>query len=88
MTGFLRLGIVLLVGLTVLYFLLSIYGRSLARERLEKRWDGGRGRGSRDHFIQLGLKKYERSARKRLLILVFVVPIVTIFTLIYVLNFS
>lgn len=88
MIGFLRLGIVLLVGLTVLYFLLSIYGRSLARERLEKRWDNGRGRGSRDHFIRLGLKKYERSARNRLLILVFVVPIVTIFTLIYVLNFS
>lgn len=88
MIGFIRLGIFLLIGLTVLYVLISIYARSLARERLEKRWDAGRGKGSREHFIDLGMKKYERSARRRLLLGVYVVPIVVISTLIYVLNFA
>ena len=37
--GWIRLILMALVGLTVVYFLVSIYSRSVRREKLEKRFD-------------------------------------------------
>lgn len=88
MIGFLRLGIFLLIGLSVLYLLISVYARSLERERLEKRWDAGHGEGDRQTYIQLGLERYRKSLRRRLLWGVYIVPLVVIGVLIYVLNFT
>lgn len=88
MIGFLRLGVFLLVGLTVLYVLLSIYARSLERERLEKAWDAAQGPGDRAAFIEVGMLRYGRSLRRKLLWGVYIVPVVVISVLVYVLNFG
>ena len=39
--GWLRLLFFGLIGLTITYFLVSVYSRSVRRERLEKRFDEG-----------------------------------------------
>lgn len=88
MIGFLRLGIFLVIALSVLYVLISVYARSLERERLEKRWDEGRGEGERSTYIEAGMARYRVSLRRRLLWGVYIVPLAVIGTLIYVLNFT
>lgn len=88
MIAFLRLGIVLLVGLSVLYVLVSIYARSLERERLEKEWDAAQGPGDRAAHIEQGMLVYARSLRRRLLWGVYIVPVAVISVLVYVLNFG
>ena len=88
MIGFLRLGIILLIGLSVLYVLISVFARSLERERLEKRWDAGQGEGERTAYVEAGMARYQKSLRRRLLWGVYIVPLVVIGVLIYVLNFS
>lgn len=88
MIGFLRLGIFLLVGLTVLYVLISIYARSLERERLEKEWDAEQGPGDRESFVSAGMERYRGSLRRRLLWGVYIVPVAVISVLVYVLNFD
>lgn len=88
MIGFIRLGIFLLIGLSVLYVLISVYARSLERERLEKRWDAGHGIGERDAYIEDGMARYQKSLRRRLLWGVYIVPVVVISVLVYVLNFG
>jgi hypothetical protein len=37
--GMARLIVMALIGLTVVYLLVSIYSRSVRREKLEKEWD-------------------------------------------------
>ena len=88
MIGFLRLGIVLLIAMTVFYLLLRIYLRSLARERLERRFDSRPHAGARADFVAAGMRRYEKSVGPKLLWGVFILPLVVITTLIYVLNFT
>ena len=86
--GFLRLAAIGLAVLTVIYLLLSIYARSLRREALEKEFDEGDGEGDREAYISSGMEDYEHSLRKRLLILVIVVPSVLFVVLFWIHNFS
>ncbi len=91
MIGILRAAFFGLIGLTILYFLVSIYSRSVRRERLEKAWDGdpaneGAAPGARDAHMETGMEAYRRSLRRRLLLLIFVVPIILVGVTIYVVN--
>jgi hypothetical protein len=88
MIGLVRLGFFLLVGLTVLYVLISIYARSLERERLEKEWDAAQGPGDRAAHIEQGMAAYAGSLRRKLLWGVYIVPVAVISVLVYVLNFG
>lgn len=88
MIGFFRLGLILLVGLTVLYVLVSVFARSLERERLEKAWDAAQGPGERAAFIAEGMARYSSSLRRKLLWGVYIVPVAVISVLVYVLNFG
>ncbi len=88
MIGFFRLLGFALVVLTVFYVLIGLYARSVRREALEKQWDRGNGTGSRDEFIRHGMDRYRGILRWKLLIGVYVVPIVGLAVLIYVLNFT
>lgn len=83
----LRFLIPLLVVLTVIYVVLSIYSRRVRRGKLEAHWDKKGMTGDRDAFIERGLKKYDGSFRRKLLLGVYVVPLGAIAILIYVTNF-
>jgi hypothetical protein len=89
--GWLRLAFVMYVMLTIIYFLTSIYSRSVRRERLEKEWDTDPARegklpDERTAFIEAGMVQYDKGLKKRLLWLIYVVPTIGFMTTIYFVN--
>lgn len=88
MLPMLRLLFVLLIVLTVIYVAVSIYSRSVRRAKLAARWDQKDILTvDREAFIERGLKKYDSSFRRRLILGIFVIPLTAIATLVYVTNF-
>lgn len=85
---FLRLFVVLFAVLTVLYFGVSLYAREMHRANLKRRWKEKGLTSDRDAFIQRGLKQYDRSFRRRLIMLIYIVPLAVIGLIIYVVNFK
>ncbi|MBO9451886.1 MULTISPECIES: hypothetical protein [unclassified Tropicibacter] len=83
----LRLMIPLLIVLTVIYVIVSIYSRRVRRGKLEAHWDKKGMTGDREAFIQRGLKKYDGSFRRKLILGVYVVPLGIIAFLVYYSNF-
>jgi hypothetical protein len=86
--GWLRLALLGLVVLTVVYWLVSVYSRSVRREELEKDWDAGPQDGDRDAFIAEGLRHYQHGLRRKLILLVYIIPMVVVPAIIYILNFE
>jgi hypothetical protein len=87
----LRLAGVILIGSTIIYFLISVYSRSVERERLEKSWDTdplreGLPADEREAYIEQGMESYRHSLRRRLIWLVYIVPLVAISVIVYVVN--
>lgn len=73
--------------LTAVYVIVSIWSRSVRREKLEEEWDEEIRSGDRDAFIEEGLRDYDRSFRRKLILGVYVVPVALVLILIYVMNF-
>ena len=86
--GWIRLILMALVFLGVIYFLVSIYSRSVRRERLEKRFDAGGVEGDRDAYIADGMQHYERGLRKRLIWLVIILPLMAMAVTVYFVNWD
>jgi len=85
--AFVRLVIFGLLGLSVVYLSLSIYSRSVRKERLEKQYDAAPVDGvSRDDYVQKGITEYNASLRPKLLLLVYIVPIVLVGAIVYITN--
>ncbi|MHC0053498.1 hypothetical protein [Actibacterium sp. D379-3] len=92
MLGLIRLGVFGLIGLMILYLLVSVYSRSVRREKLENRADeliagGDLDAAGRDAYIEDGMRAYETSLRRKLIAGVIVVPVVGVVILVYVMNF-
>ncbi|MGR3761614.1 hypothetical protein ACUXV3_16020 [Roseobacteraceae bacterium NS-SX3] len=87
MFGFLRLFLILVIVLTVIYGAVSLYSREVRRAKLKRRWKDKGLTGDRDAFIQRGLKQYDRSFRRKLILLVYIIPLGAIALLVYVINF-
>ena len=88
MFGWVRLAIIGLFFLTIIFFCLAWYSRSVRREKLEQQFDqGAEHPGPREQFIEDGLKAYEGSLRAKLIWGVYVIPILLVVVMIYVTNF-
>lgn len=87
MIAMVRLGVFGFLFLCVVYVLVSIYSRSIRREKLEDEWDEEIKTGDRDAFIVAGMKDYDGSLRKKLILLVFVIPIGVVIGMLYFINF-
>lgn len=74
--------------LCVVYVLVSIYSQSIRREKLEDKWDGDIKTGDRDEFIRAGMKTYHSSLRKKLIVLVFIMPCLIVAATVYFVNFQ
>lgn len=93
MIGILRILVFAFIGLSVVYVLVSIYSRSVRREKLEKAWDTdpareGAAKADRDAYIADGMKAYEHGLRKRLIWLVYILPAVAMAMIIYFVNWD
>ncbi len=74
--------------MTVTYFLVSWYSRSVRLERLEKEWDADPqgDDAARTTHIETGMVAYENGFRKKLIWLIYIVPVVFVITAFYVTN--
>lgn len=88
--GLIRLLIVGFVGLTVLYVLVSLYSRSIRKEKLEDRWDDkhqdGGDPAERDAYIERGMARYHAGLRRRLILLIYVIPVVAVMAIWWITN--
>ena len=76
--GLIRLIVFGFIGLTVIYVAISIYSRSVRREKLENWWaeenPGSTDMQAREAYVEQGLKEYRRGFRRKLILLVYVIP--------------
>jgi len=87
--GFIRLVVFGSIGLTVIYFSVSLYSRSVRKERLENEFDAenpGGDRAARSAYVAEGMQAYDKSIRPKLIGLVYVVPTVVLGTIVYIIN--
>ncbi|UWQ90744.1 hypothetical protein QEZ52_18195 [Aliisedimentitalea scapharcae] len=83
-----RLLVVLLFIQTIAYIGLSLYSRSVRKGKLEAHWDKKDAmKGDKDIFVERGLKRYDASFRRKLILGVYIVPWAGIVALIYIRNF-
>ncbi len=81
---------VLLIGfliLSVIYVAVSIWSRQVRRGKLARRWEDEGQKGDREAFIHEGLEDYDDSFRRKLILLVYIVPLALVATIIYAVNF-
>ena len=82
-----RLVIICFVLMTVVYVAVSLWSRSVRKRKLAREWDEEIREGDRDAFIDEGLKSYSHSLRRKLILLVYIVPILLIGVIVYLVNF-
>ena len=87
MVAFARLAIFGFIALTIIYFCLSIYSRSVRKGKLEEWWEEEGQPGDREEYIAAGLREYEGALRRKRIWGVYVVPIMAIAAIIYFTNF-
>lgn len=89
-----RLVVVGFVVLTIVYVCLSLYSRSVRKGKLNAEWIEQHGEGDYDDdpnyeaFIDRGLQDYDGSLRRKLILGVYIIPVVLMITMIYLMNFS
>ena len=87
MIGAIRLFAIAFVILTVVYIYLSIRQRMRTRRALRDEFDEGGIEGDRETYVEEGLKDYEDSIRRKLILGVYIVPLVLVLVMIYLTNF-
>lgn len=82
----LRMVILWALVLPVVHWLVATYARSVRREALEREFDNGGESGTREDFVERGLAAYQTSLRARLLVLVYVLPILALLAIAWAVN--
>lgn len=88
--GLVRLVVVGFIVLTVVYFCISLYSRSVRREKLEDAWaedhpDGGDAT-ARAAYIEGGMARYESGLKRKLILLVYIIPVIAVSVILYLTN--
>ena len=85
--GLVRLIVFGFVALGIIYLSISLYSRSVRKERLENEYDANPVAGmTREAYVQKGVEAYNKSFRPKLIGLVFVIPPLAVAAIIYVTN--
>jgi hypothetical protein len=93
MIAIIRAGALGFVILTVVYIAVSIYSRSVRREKLEKAWDTdpareGAATDERDAYIEAGMEAYRHGLRRKLIWLVYIIPMAVVLATVYYVNYQ
>lgn len=73
--------------LSVIYIVLSFYSRGVRRRKLAEWWEEEGRPGDMDDYIDNGLKEYDGSLRRKLILGVYIIPITVVTAIIYFTNF-
>ncbi len=82
-----RLFVIAFIVLSIVYISVSLYSRAVRRDKLGREWDEDIREGDRAAFVKAGLKEYDGSLRRKLILGVYVIPAVIVATIIYVVNY-
>jgi len=88
MLQFLRLAVFGFLFLSILYVGVSIYSRVQRWRKLKRDWAEQGMEGDFDAYMREGLEEYDSSLRRKLILLIYIVPVVGVITIIYIMNFS
>lgn len=83
-----RLMVVGFVVLTVIYVCLSLYSRAVRKGKLRQEWQDGPQEQTLDEFLDEGLEDYDSSLRRKLILSVYVIPVILVSVVIYLTNFA
>lgn len=88
--GLIRLVVFGFLALSVVYLLVSVYSRSIRREKLEKRWaedhPDSADDAARQTYIEQGMVEYQSGIRPKLILLVYVIPTILIIIILFLTN--
>ncbi len=85
--GLVRLVVFGFIALSVIYLSVSVYSRSVRREKLEKQYDEAPVDGmTRKQYVEKGIAAYNSGLRPKLLLLIYVVPTVIVAATVYITN--
>lgn len=87
MLGFLRLVVFGFIALSVIYLWVSWQSRAAQRRKLRAEWDEQGLTGDQDDFVAAGMQVYERSLRHKLIVLIYIIPVIVIGAIIYLTNY-
>ncbi len=87
MAALARLLVIGFIVLTVIYISLSLYSRAVRRGKLKTWWEEEGRPGDLDSYVEQGLRDYDGSLRRKLILGVYVVPICLVTLIIYLTNF-
>jgi len=83
-----RLMVVGFILLSVIYVCLSLYSRAVRKGKLRAEWrEDGQGQ-TLDAFLDEGLEDYDKSLRRKLILSVYVIPVILVSVIIYLTNFA
>lgn len=88
MFGLIRNLVIILVLLTAVYAVLSFLSRRRARDRIAGEYTQSETDMPKEDFIDTGLRKYQRSYRPKLIIGVYLIPLMVASLLIYLANYT
>ncbi|MGH1424829.1 MAG: hypothetical protein ACRBBU_08880 [Pseudooceanicola sp.] len=88
MFAFFRLALIGFVILSVIYGVVSLYSRQVRRGKLKRQWEDDGRPGDREAYIREGLEDYDDSFRRKLILLIYIVPLAVIGAIIYLVNFG
>jgi len=90
MLALIRLVIFGFIAMTIAYGAVSIYSRSLRREKLEDEWaedhPGDTDSAEREAFVNKGMEEYKNGLRRKLIWLVYVIPTILVIGIVVVIN--
>ena len=82
-----RLLILLFFALSIIYIIVSIRSRQIRKRKLRSEWREKGQVGAEEDFLREGLADYDSSLRKKLILLVYIVPLAVIAYIVYAVNF-
>ena len=88
MIAIIRLVVFGFLGLSVVYILVTLYSQSVRREKLEKMFDAGGIDTDRNEFIKSGMIAYQHSLRRKLIWLVYIIPMLVVAVTVYLVNYQ
>ena len=86
--GVIRIFFMAFVVLTVIYVSLSLYSRAVRKGKLEQAWIEEGREGDREAYVRAGLAEYDSSLRRRLILGVYIIPMVIVGSILYLVNYT
>jgi hypothetical protein len=88
MAALVRLMVFGFIALTVVYVCLSLYSRAVRKGKLRIEWFEGSQDQPLDVFLAEGLAEYDKSLRRKLILSVYVIPVILVSVIVYLTNFA